>query len=55
MLVIYNRANNEHPTATGLTPQANSIVDIVVHAIWARGDEGLLEIWINGVVVLACW
>lgn len=45
---ISNSADSPNFIPTGITPKAGERLDIVVHAVWDTGPNGLLQVWING-------
>ena len=47
-IYIANGADSPHYIPTGITPKAGDKLDIVVHAVWDTGSNGLLQVWING-------
>ena len=47
-IYVVNAANKSKYHPTGITPKAGQKLDIVVHAVWDTGSEGLLQVWING-------
>jgi len=47
-IYVSNGADSPHYIPTGITPKAGDKLDIVVHAVWDTGSNGLLQVWING-------
>ena len=46
--MVANNGNYVDYHKTGIIPKAGETLDIVVHAIWGRSSNGLLQVWING-------
>lgn len=52
-LFVENNANASNNNIydyknTGIVPVAGQILEIVVHVIWGRGTDGLLQVWVDG-------
>ena len=45
---LVNKGNNDRINHPDLRPRAGDQLDIVVHVIYGRDGNGLLEIWLNG-------
>lgn len=46
-IYVVNKGNYPDNHATGISPKAGDILEIVVHAIWDDASNGLLQVWIN--------
>ena len=51
IILVINNANNRDKTDTGITPVAGQTLNFVVHVIWADANTGLLQVWIDDVIV----
>ena len=47
-IYVSNGADSPHFIPTGITPGAGERLDLVVHAVYDTGSNGLLQVWING-------
>lgn len=46
---IINAANNDR-LVTPVRPQAGESLEVVIHTVYGLGDEGVLQVWLNGVL-----
>jgi hypothetical protein len=49
-IIVANKGNSEYHD-TGIIPVAGQTLNIVVHVIWADASTGLLQVWIDDVIV----
>ena len=50
-IIVKNNANTNDRVLTGVIPAAGQTINVVVHVIWDNGSKGLLQVWIDDVMV----